>query len=89
MEKIINYDNLRKFAYSNDKLIEGKIKGILLYFGGLNGFKMFDTDPANAIEYAEKGIVYVVPYYNPWCWMNRSAVSRSRSIRFQPSLQSE
>ena len=26
MEKIINYENLRQFAYSNDKLIKGEIR---------------------------------------------------------------
>ena len=32
------------------------------------------SDPGDAIEYADKGILYVVPYYDPWCWMNRQTV---------------
>jgi hypothetical protein len=35
MEKIINYDNLRKFAYVSDNLVESKIKAIMLDFVGL------------------------------------------------------
>ena len=46
----------------------------MLEFFGLGGTKMYDTDPADAKEYAEQGIIFVVPYYNPWCWMNAQAV---------------
>ena len=75
MEKIINYENLRNFAYSNDKLVKGDIKGIVLEFCGLGNMTMHNVDPGDAIEYAEKGIIYVVPYYNPWCWMNQQTVA--------------
>ena len=75
MEKIINYQNLRNFTYSNDKSIKGEIKGIVLNFVGLNGIKIYNNDPGEALEFAEKGIIYLTPYYNPWCWMNRQAVS--------------
>ena len=74
MEKIITYETLRKFAYSNDKLIKGEIKGIVLDFYGLGGMHMHGGDPATAKELAEKGILFVIPYTNPWCWMNASAV---------------
>lgn len=74
MEKIINYENLRNFAYSNDKIIKGKINGIVLNFYGLGGMTIHNADPGDAFEYAEKGIIYVIPYYNPWCWMNKQTV---------------
>lgn len=74
MEKIINYNNLRNFCYSNDLCINGEIKGIVLDFVGLGGMKMHDSDPGDALELAEKGIMYVIPYYNPWCWMNMQTV---------------
>jgi dipeptidyl aminopeptidase/acylaminoacyl peptidase len=35
---------------------------------------MINADPADALELAEKGIIYVIPYYNPWAWMNEQAV---------------
>lgn len=47
MEKIITYDNIRRFAYSNDKIVKGEIRGIVLEFFGLGGTKMYDTDPAD------------------------------------------
>jgi hypothetical protein len=74
MEKIINYDNLRNFVYSNDRRVKGDIKGIVLDFYGLGGMTIHHNDPGIATEFAEKGIIYVIPYYNPWCWMNKQAV---------------
>ncbi|MBQ3235699.1 MAG: prolyl oligopeptidase family serine peptidase [Clostridia bacterium] len=80
MEKIITYETLRNFAYSNDHLIKGEIKGIVLSFFGLGGMYMHADDLGDAIEYAEKGIIYVIPYYNPWSWMNRQAVAFTDEI---------
>lgn len=80
MEKIITYDTLRKFAYSNDQLIEGEIKGIVLNFYGLGGTAMHGADPGDAAEFAAKGVLYVIPYYNPWCWMNRQTVDYTDEI---------
>lgn len=74
MEKLITYETLRRFAYSNDALITGPIRGIVVDFFGLGGATMYKTDPGDALEYAREGIVYLVPYYNPWSWMNRQAV---------------
>ena len=74
MEKIINYENLRNFAYSNDRLVKGEIRGVVLNFSGLGNMTIYNTEPGDAFEYAERGIIYVIPYCNPWCWMNRHAV---------------
>lgn len=75
MEKIITYETLRDFAYSNDRLIKGEIKGIALNFYGLGATHMYDADPAEALVFAEKGVIYLIPYYNPWSWMNKQAVA--------------
>jgi len=80
MEKIITYDTLRSFAYSSDRLVKGEIKGIVLHFNGLNNTTMLSSDPGDAFEYAEKGIIYVVPYCAPWSWMNRQAVAYTDEI---------
>lgn len=80
MEKIITYEKLRYFAYSNDRSIKGEVKGIVLNFFGLGGMAMYHGDPGEALEYAEQGIIYVVPYYNPWSWMNRQAVAYTDEI---------
>lgn len=81
MEKIINYENLRRFAYSNDKSIKGEIKGIAVEFFGLGGMNMYNgADNLEGDYYAKKGILYVVPYNNPWAWMNKQAVSYTDEI---------
>ena len=80
MENIITYETLRRFAYSNDKLIKGDVRGIVVEFRGLNNTTICDKDPADSLEYAELGIIHVIPYNNPWCWMNARAVRYTDEI---------
>lgn len=80
MEKIINYENLRNFAYSNDKICEGEIQGIVLQFFGLGGKEMYAEDTEAGLFFAKHGIIYIVPYYNPWAWMNQQAVCYTDEI---------
>lgn len=80
MQQIITYENLRNFAYSNDKIVKQPIKGIVLSFFGLNSSTMYEEDTPEGIFYAERGILYVVPYNNPWAWMNRQAVAYTDEV---------
>ncbi|MBO7298232.1 MAG: prolyl oligopeptidase family serine peptidase [Kiritimatiellae bacterium] len=80
MEKIITYENLRNFTYCNDKLCKGPIKGIVVDFFGLGGQHMFSEDTYTAQQYAEHNIIFVVPYNNPWAWMNKQAVTYTDEI---------
>ena len=80
MENIITYETLRRFAYSNDKLIKGAIRGIVVEFRGLNNTTIYDKDPGDSLEYAQMGIIHVLPYNNPWCWMNKRAVRYTDEI---------
>lgn len=75
MEKVITYENLRSFAYSNDRLCVHPIRGVVLTFNGLGFSSMSDTDDEYAKNLAEKGIIQIVPYFNPWSWMNRQTVA--------------
>lgn len=74
MEKIITIHNLRSFAYCNHEICKKPIKGIVIYFYGLGGQFLFDEDTDEGKMYAEKGILHLVPYQNPWAWMNRQTV---------------
>ena len=80
MNKIITYDTLRNFTYSNDTLCKVPVKGVVLFFRGLGAKDIFREDPEIALRYAEQGIVYLVPYYNPWNWMNRQALAYTEEI---------
>ena len=77
---MITYDKLRLFAYSNDKLIKGDIRGLVVDFQGLGFNGILDEDPEDGLYFAERGIVYVIPYVDPWAWMNRVAVLTTDSI---------
>ena len=74
MEKIITKENLRSFAYCNDQICRKPIKGIVVYFYGLGGQFLFDEDTEEGIRFAKEGILYLIPYQNPWAWMNRQTV---------------
>ena len=52
----------------------------MLEFRGLNNVAINDKDPADALEYAEQGIIYVIPYNNPWCWMNAQATDYTDEV---------
>lgn len=80
MEKIINHQNLRSFAYVNDHICQKPIRGVVVYFQGLNWNQMLHDDPPEAIRYGEEGILYVVPYNRPWAWLNRQAVDYTDEI---------
>lgn len=56
------------------------VKGIVLSFFGLGGQQMFDEDPAVGKELAQEGIIYIIPYNNPWAWMNPQAVRYTDEI---------
>lgn len=75
MEKLITYPTLRNFAYSNDRICKKPIRGIALSFFGLGGQTMFDEDTELGVFLAEKGIVLLIPYTNPWSWMNAQAAA--------------
>lgn len=80
MEKIINYENLRSFAYVNDKVCKKPVRGIVVSFFGLGTMLIYDNETHEGEFYGEKGILYVVPYNNPWAWMNKQAVSYTDEI---------
>lgn len=80
MEKIINIENLHNFAYCNNQICKKPIKGLVVSFFGLGGASMFAEDTEDGIRFAENGILYVVPYQNPWAWQNMQNVAYTDEI---------
>ena len=74
MKNVITYDTLRNFAYSGDSICSMPIKGIVLDFSGLGAQRMYDEDTPLSKDLAQKGIILLIPYNNPWCWMNAQAI---------------
>lgn len=75
MKKIMTYENLRYFAYSNDVICKKPIRGIVVDFWGMGSTGMCHEDTDDGKFYAEQGIVQVIPYYNPWAFCNRQTVA--------------
>ncbi len=75
MDKQYLKTHLNRACLSNIDLIDGEIKGIALYFTGLGHASVPTTDMVAAPFCAEKGILYILPFYNPWCWMNKRTVN--------------
>ena len=70
----ITYDGLRSFAYSNDKLITGAPRGIAVCFSGLGCAAVHDVDTDEGTALARDGIIYLIPYHDPWAWGNGTCV---------------
>lgn len=72
--KVINADNFRSFAYSSENIVSRPIKGVFVFFFGLGGMDIYKEDIGFGKVLASDGILCIVPYYNPWSWMNCQAV---------------
>ena len=72
--KPINAQTLPLFAGCSGDVCSRPIRGIVVDFHGL-GFQDMPQEPsAFARRCAEKGLLYLLPYDNPWSWMNDTAV---------------
>ena len=80
MKNVISYENLRNFAYSNDKICKGEVKGIVLFFYGLGCTDIKEDNTDEGKFFAGHGIIYIIPYLNPWNWMNAAAVKYTDKI---------
>lgn len=80
MEKIITMENLRYFAYCNHNVCKKPIKGIAISFFGLSVDKMYLEDTREGWMFGDEGILYVVPYQNPWAWQNKQNVDYTDEI---------
>ena len=78
---LITYDTLRSYAYSNDRLISGPIRGLVFDFMGLGNQDMHSEDTPRGIRLAGKGIIHLIPYFDPWCWMNDQTVAFCDELR--------
>lgn len=73
--KVITFQNLRDYAYSNDAICHEPLKGLVFDFVGLGTQNVYEGETNSRGKFfAEHGILYVVPYYNPWAWMNQQTV---------------
>ena len=81
MEKLIRYPDLWKYAYSSEKLCRIPFRAVVVeFYGQLNSCEIIHEDPDTALYFAEHDILYVMPYTNPWSWMNRQAIAYTDEV---------
>ena len=80
MEKIITLETLSSFAYCNHEICKKPIKGVAVCFVGLGGQMMHKQDTKEGVLFAENGILFVIPYQNPWAWQNRQNIAYTDEI---------
>lgn len=86
MKKIITPETIDQFAYVNLRDLSAPVRGVVISFFGLGYNRMCPQPPEEddtvrtGKRLAEKGILFVFPYNNPWNWMNPQAVAFSDEI---------
>ncbi len=80
MNHIITPENLRLFAYCNDAVCAKPYRGIAVEFYGLGCQTMHDEDTELGVKLGKEGVLYVIPYLNPWNWMNALAARETDEI---------
>lgn len=73
---MINKNNYLKYTYTNEELLKDKPVAIVHEFHGLGGgLKPVCEHYPLAHFLAEHNIIYTMPSYGPWSWMNRASVN--------------
>ncbi|MBE7023183.1 MAG: hypothetical protein E7412_01820 [Ruminococcaceae bacterium] len=81
MDKIISYENLKRFAYTNEKICKKPIKGVVISFFGCGAtFASVNDESSMGKRLAEMGILYITPHNNPWSFMNKQAFNCTEEI---------
>ena len=78
MDNTSKQENPERFAYANRPPHGTSARGIVVDFMGLgNQWQAKPDDPPKGAAIAASGAVYVVPYLDPWNWMNAAAVAQT------------
>lgn len=80
MKNVINFENIHNFAYVSDRVCNKPIKGIIIEFSGLGDTRTFNEERSDAIDHGKHGLLFVVPYLNPWSWMNKQSIACTDEI---------
>lgn len=65
---------IKKVAWVGDEIVAPPIKGIVLKFSGLGSSDLKWQAEDDDLAWAAHGGLVVVPYHNPWAWMNQDTV---------------
>ncbi len=81
MQTPINKDNIVLFADTNAELIRNTPRALVMEFHGLNYCPGVSHEVGRLGRFlAELDIIYAIPYYGPWDWMNDKAVKYNDEV---------
>lgn len=72
---MIPEDLLDKVAWLNTTCVKPPVSGIILRFPGLGSTGMKSDPDFNDLEWGHAGGLTVLPYQDPWGWMNSSVIA--------------
>jgi dipeptidyl aminopeptidase/acylaminoacyl peptidase len=64
---------IKQVAWVGEEWLRGPIRGVVVWLHGLGYAEMKDLPSTEQLGWAQRGGLVVMPYYGPWCWMNRNA----------------
>lgn len=65
--------NLTEFAFVNEDALRGEARGVVVNFRGFTDQDRRTGSGPFARHLGEKGVLYLLPYTNPWAWANDRA----------------
>ena len=73
MTPLKNISEIKKYCRANWEYIEGPIRSVVVEFQGLNRLEYLVQPSCQLeLELASENILYVIPYTDPWGWMNET-----------------
>ena len=72
---MLTADNAHRFAWLGSESVAGSVTGIVLRFPGLGSTALKTEADLSELEWGQKGALVIVPYQDPWGWMNPSVVA--------------
>jgi len=74
-DAMISPEMVHKFAWIGADFISGEVTAIVLRFPGLGSAALKGEADLAELEWGHQGALVVVPYQDPWGWMNSRVVS--------------
>ena len=86
-KSVINRDTLNYFARTNERMLTGPIRGVVLEFPGLGGGSCMggidavgENTSLYALRCAHENLLQAYVFTGPWSWMNRPAVEIADAV---------
>ena len=85
--RFINRDTISSYANTNETLLQGQIRGIILELPGLGGgsclggsMQLEEYRSPQAVSYAEDGIIMAYMRPGPWSWGNCGSMRMTEAV---------